>query len=150
MRNPLIRAISLAARWHADQTDKNGEQYLQHLLRVLDTVTAKLPLDTEAQCAAVLHDALEDGYALPDELLKLGMSVRTVGLVIALTRTTRQTYTAYIDEIRQHPDPAARVIKVADLRDNLDPARLDRLPRGQASALRTKYMAALVMLGEAP
>ena len=58
--NPLMASINLATCAHDGQTDKGGFRYIGHLLRVLDRVAKVVPKDIEAQCAAVLHDVLED------------------------------------------------------------------------------------------
>jgi hypothetical protein len=43
-------------------------------------------------------------------------------------------------------DPIARLVKEADLRDNLDPKRLALVPAADRRRLRTKYRAALAEL----
>ena len=57
----LERAIEIAARAHAGQTDKGGAPYVLHPLRVMLQLR-----DPVAQIAAVLHDVVEDcaGWSL--------------------------------------------------------------------------------------
>jgi GTP diphosphokinase / guanosine-3',5'-bis(diphosphate) 3'-diphosphatase len=58
----LERAIALAAERHAGQTDKVGEPYILHVLRVM----LQMP-DEESRIAAVLHDIVEDTETTVDE-----------------------------------------------------------------------------------
>jgi GTP diphosphokinase / guanosine-3',5'-bis(diphosphate) 3'-diphosphatase len=51
----LERAIEIAARAHAGQTDKAGQPYILHPLRVMLAVNS-LP----EKMAAVMHDVVED------------------------------------------------------------------------------------------
>jgi (p)ppGpp synthase/HD superfamily hydrolase len=59
---PLNRAIILAVEAHAGQTDKAGDPYILHPLRVMLRFT-----DPTERIVAVLHDVIEDShYKLSD------------------------------------------------------------------------------------
>jgi hypothetical protein len=107
----------VAIRVHAGQTDKQGEPYLLHVLRVVEAVS------DEAKVVAALHDVVEDGA---DDWLKgwsdgLGYAeIAAVGLLTRDSATT--TYATYIDRLAIAEGFAARLareVKLADLRDNL-------------------------------
>jgi guanosine-3',5'-bis(diphosphate) 3'-pyrophosphohydrolase len=51
----LERAIEIAAAAHAGQTDKGGEPYILHPLRVMFRMHS-----VEEKIVAVLHDVVED------------------------------------------------------------------------------------------
>ena len=137
----VIEAVSLAARLHGAQTDKLGEPYLGHLVRVM------LRLPTEAsddeKVAALLHDVIED---VPDGsrlLAEAGVPARVIGLVATLTRRDGEDYDAFIDRIAGTP---ARRVKRADVEDNSDPGRLARLPAETRERLLKKYARAIRVL----
>ena len=56
---------------------------------------------------------------------------------MALTRRPDETYEDFVD--RAATDPLARIVKLADIADNLDPERLAHLDPGIADGLRAKY-----------
>lgn len=113
----LERAVEVATRQHAGQTDKAGQPYLLHLLRVMQQVEGNI-----AKQAAVLHDVLEDTPTTADELLQAGIDPQAVAAVKRLTRGEGDSYADYVVRIAE--DPLARQIKLADLNDNY---RLDRV-----------------------
>lgn len=151
---PVIRAISVAVRLHDHHLDKAGDPYLLHLLRVLDRVRAEVGENWNwIQQAAVLHDAIEDTVATADELIEAGVHTRAVKTVQLLTRTDGMPYDDYITRIATDTSligSAARTIKQADLDDNLDLARLARLPGPERDRLSAKYNRAKLILATAP
>ncbi len=75
--------------------------------------------------AAVLHDVVEDTPYTCDDLRQLGFSESLVETVDKLTRRSDETYEAFIQRLQN--DPIARDVKLADLADNMDIRRLDKL-----------------------
>jgi len=137
----VIEAVSLAARLHGAQTDKLGEPYLGHLVRVM----LRLPTDAsdDENVAALLHDVIED---VPDGsrlLAEAGVPARVIGLVATLTRRDGEDYDAFIDRVAGTP---ARRVKRADVEDNSDPGRLARLPAETRERLLKKYARAIRVL----
>jgi (p)ppGpp synthase/HD superfamily hydrolase len=131
----LAEAISLAALAHGGQTDKAGEPYLLHPLRVM------LACKTlETRLAAVLHDTVEDtDITLEDIAARFPLAV--VAAVDALTCREGETYFEYIGRARENP--IAREVKMADLRDNyLNPERQATL----RPDLRERYAKAMSLL----
>jgi GTP pyrophosphokinase len=83
-REILRRAVALASRAHAGQQRASGEPYVQHSLAVA-RILADLGLDHETLAAAILHDVVEDGGIVLDDLKKeFGASI--AGLVDGVTR----------------------------------------------------------------
>jgi hypothetical protein len=54
----LLDAVTLAAKLHDGQRDKNGEPYIAHCVRVMLRLPPNASLDEKI--AALLHDAVED------------------------------------------------------------------------------------------
>jgi (p)ppGpp synthase/HD superfamily hydrolase len=131
----LADAIALAAEAHRTQTDKAGEPYVLHPLRVM------LRLETEEErIVGVLHDVAEDTPVGVEELRRLGYSERVVAAVDSLTRRKGlETYEAFVERLSSNP-LAARV-KIADLEDNMDLRRLSIVGPEEAERL-ARYRAA--------
>lgn len=113
----LEDAILLAAQAHHGQTDRNGQPYVLHALRVMFRLESE-----HERMAGVLHDVVEDTpYTLAD-LRAMGYPEEVVAAVNCLTRRPDETYEASI--ARAAANPIARRVKLADLEDNLDLRRL--------------------------
>lgn len=122
----LNKAIEMAARLHAGQTDKSGAPYILHPLRVM------LSLDGETDMiVGVLHDVLEDCdrmlyHPIADEFgEEIALAIR------ALTRGAHETYSDFI--LRAKANPIARRVKIADIKDNMRPGAEHLLPRYKAA-----------------
>ena len=77
----LERAIEIAASAHRGQTDKGGQPYILHPIRVM------LRMNTaEERIAAVLHDVVEDSEWTFDALTEEGFSPAVVEALRALTK----------------------------------------------------------------
>lgn len=134
---PEIKSALLAIELHAGQTDKSGEPYYLHLVRVV----AKLKTPEE-RTAGWLHDAVEDG------LIPLNTIYAEFGEVIgdavnALThrKASAESYMSYVTRCCENP--IAMMVKYRDLRDNMDWARLAQLPKSTRRYLDKKYVPAL-------
>ena len=116
MTTALSEAISIAVTVHDGQVDKAGQPYILHPLRVM----LAMGNDTD-RIAAVLHDVVEDNrdWQLAD---LAGFGPDIVAAIDALTRREAEPYPDYIE--RLSGNEIAHRVKLADLRDNLDPSRL--------------------------
>jgi guanosine-3',5'-bis(diphosphate) 3'-pyrophosphohydrolase len=113
----LERAIELAARHHAGQVDKGGQPYLLHPLRLMFAVRTP-----HERMAAVLHDIVEDTPVTFADLLAEGFAPEVVSAVRALTKHAGEDR---LDAARRAAaDPVARVVKLADVTDNMDLSRI--------------------------
>jgi (p)ppGpp synthase/HD superfamily hydrolase len=137
----LERAIAIAAMAHQGQVDKAGMPYVLHPLRMM------LSVDTpEARMAAVLHDVVEDTAVTLEQLRDEGFPDSVLAAVEALTKRDGEDYEAFIRRVA--PNPIARKVKLADLRDNSDLSRiadpterdLERIEKYQRAA---QYLEAL-------
>jgi guanosine-3',5'-bis(diphosphate) 3'-pyrophosphohydrolase len=137
----LEEAIALAATAHKGQCDKGGQPYILHPLRVMQTVDGD-----HARMAAVLHDVVEDTKVTLAQLRSRGCPRPVVTAVDALTRRRGESYIEFV--LRSAKHPIARIVKLADLRDNLDPRRLGRFAREEQQRLVKKYRDALAYLVE--
>ena len=127
----LERAIAIAAEAHAGQRDKAGAPYILHPLRVM--LRLGDPVD---RIVAVLHDVVEDAPAWPLERLRAeGFSEEVLEAVERLTKRPGEDYEESIERAGAHP--IARRVKVADLEDNMDLARLERYRRAHARLTET-------------
>jgi (p)ppGpp synthase/HD superfamily hydrolase len=130
----LEEAIRIAAEAHRGQRDRAGAPYVLHPLRVM------LRMDTDAgRMAAILHDVVEDSAWTLDDLRARGFPAEVVEAVDRLTRRPGEPYDDAVERAAAHP--LARRVKVADLEDNLDLRRLDRLD-GRDVARLERYLRA--------
>lgn len=167
-------AIELAKFAHRKQVDKAGLPYIEHPLRVLEKVRAQGGLPY-VQAAAVLHDVSEDTSFTPQMLLDLGVSEATVEVVKLLDRGYSSEIYRNCGDHQQYmingqmkdiyyPDgpnymtkdeyyyacikanPAALMVKLADIEDNLSPWRQAYLAPDTQERLKAKYAKALDIL----
>lgn len=94
----LSFAIAFAAEAHDGQTDKAGEPYILHPLRVMLAQT-----DPTARIVGVLHGAVEDSnkFGLGDILALFGEDVWSA--VDAVTRREGEDYFTYVERAGSHP-----------------------------------------------
>lgn len=124
----LERAIAIAAEAHAGQTDKGGQPYVLHPLRVM------LRVATESErIAAVLHDVVEDSDVSLEALSAQGFSDDVVCAVEALTKRPGETRLAAAH--RAAANAIARVVKLADNAENLDVSRIPEPTPGDLARL---------------
>jgi len=144
MRDLVERAKELAYRAHAGQVDKAGRPYIEHVARVAAAVSD----DPEAEAVAWLHDVLEDCRHMP-EWMEV-MEFRPMAIALNAMHLCRENFTSddfYYENLRRHP--LALRVKLADIADNSDEARLALLDDKTASRLRRKYAKARQALQEA-
>ncbi|MHC4127708.1 MAG: HD domain-containing protein [Planctomycetota bacterium] len=136
--NPWHEAASMAARAHRNQLRKDKRTpYFSHPVRVALTVAVKFNCtDEKVLAAALLHDVLEDTRVDYDDLLeRFGPEI--AGIVAALSKDTRlvepERERRYYDELADAPW-RARLIKLADVYDNLSDATGDAIREKVLSA----------------
>lgn len=139
-KQQLGKAISLAASLFESTSDKSGEPYIMHCLRVMNAVDKN---DPELQSIAVLHDVMEDWPVTPESLRELGFSHRVIRALILLTHDPKVDYDTYIHMMAHNLDAVA--VKKADLIDNSNITRLKGLRKKDFDRLE-KYHRAFVYL----
>lgn len=113
----LEKAIAIAAQAHAGQTDKGGNPYILHPLRVM------MKLQTnEERIAAVFHDLFEDTTVTPQDLEEKSFTREIIDAVHALTKNKDESYDEFI--ARAKNNSIARNVKIADIEDNMDLSRI--------------------------
>lgn len=131
----LEKAIEIALKAHAGQTDKAGEPYILHPLRVMGMMATE-----HERVVAVLHDVLEDSDILYGELFDEGVPIELLDALDALTKRKGEDYRTYIDRVALNP--LAVKVKLADIADNLMADRVSRIPASDADRLFVKYQSA--------
>lgn len=131
-------AVSFTAMAHAGQTDKVGEPYVLHVLRVGSGLHRYGP---DYVIAGLLHDVLEDTEWTSRDLLDLGANVDVVKAVESVTKTeSERGVEAYRQSIlKAATDPIGLVVKAADVADNVSRLDDDRMPESVRDRLVAKY-----------
>ena len=118
--NLLEVAIGIAYAAHKGQKDKYGQPYITHPLRVMMRVNTE-----EEKIAAVLHDVVEDTDITLDSLRQAGIPENIIAAVDCLTKREGEGYEDYLQ--RAKGNPIALKVKIADLEDNMDIRRIDKI-----------------------
>lgn len=126
----LFRAIHLAAQWHSTQRRKGpgAEPYINHLIEVgfLLSGTAGVT-DRDTLIAGVLHDAIEDTGATPDEISER-FGPRVCQLVLAVSDDKSLPKAERKKMVLEHladAEDAIKLIKLADLCSNIASVPMD-------------------------
>ena len=134
------KALEIAKRAHEGQTDKSGVPYIEHPIRVAESVHGDIDKAT-----AYLHDVIEDTDVTAEDLRKEGIPECVVEAVEVLTHGEKENYYDYIRRVRENP--IAKRVKNADIEHNSDRSRISRLTPGDVVRL-AKYKKALRILNE--
>ncbi|NEB75537.1 HD domain-containing protein [Streptomyces sp. SID14478] len=135
---------ALAREAHADQKDKAGRPYAEHLRAVAEGVRHRGGTP-EQIAAAWLHDAIEDEALTEEWLTSAALAQETKDIVRALTKRPGEPPEAYARRILS--TPGARLVKEADLAHNADPDRLAVLDDVTRARLTRKYATMRALLG---
>lgn len=124
----MEQAIQIAVCAHHGQRDKAGQPYILHPLRVMLRMQTNV-----ARIVAVLHDVVEDSDWTLERLRQAGFTPEMVGAVDALTKRPGELYQDAIQ--RAAENQVARRVKLADLADNLNVARLTTMTQNDAERM---------------
>lgn len=130
------RAMQMAERFHAGQTDWSDAPTMLHVYRVAEA------MDTEEETiVALLHDTIEDSEAMLADFDGFGQDICTA-IELVSRDIIRDTYMDYIRRLKGND--IARKVKIADIMDHLSLDRAEYLTR----SLEERYRGALsVLLG---
>lgn len=128
------KALQIAIRAHKGQKDKAGHDYILHPIRVSERCD-----DPRAKIVALLHDTIEDTNVTADYLREEGFTEEIVEAVLAVTHREGEEYDDYVRRAAQNE--LGRMVKRADLEDNMDIRRLPELTDRDVERLR-KYLRA--------
>lgn len=149
-----LKSATLVRILFRDRKDKAGEPYLGHLLRVSNKMTT-----LDGMVAGLLHDVVEDISDVEfDDLLDIGIPDNIVEALKLVTKepTSKKLtqeeklyrYNKEIDKIIASGNDLALELKISDMSDNFNPARLEKLPLEKLIWFNEKYAKNLVKLKE--
>lgn len=142
------KALQIATKAHLGQTRWNGDPYITHPIRVSSYINfgksyadyGKTDEENEILAiVAVMHDTLEDTKLTEQDLVNEGFGEVLINVIKTLTKSDKDTYLDYILRIKKNP--IARIVKLADLKDNL--SDLNAIAH---KTLRDKYLLAQEIL----
>ena len=134
----LAYAIALVA--HKGQVDKAGVDYINHPLTVASKCNSE-----KAKIVALLHDVVEDTKVTLDDL-RLFFDDEIVDAIDLLTHQEGDAYMTYLSRIKNNE--LARIVKIADLENNMDLSRLPNPTEWDYQRLENKYKPAYKFLTE--
>jgi GTP diphosphokinase / guanosine-3',5'-bis(diphosphate) 3'-diphosphatase len=113
----LTHAIALAEQAHQGQVDKAGKPYIEHPLRVMGSMHSEME-----RIVGVLHDAVEDSDLTLEQLVEAGFGAQIIAAIDAITKRKGEAYETYLDRVIANP--IALRVKIADMLDNMNMARI--------------------------
>lgn len=116
----IERSLAIALRAYAGKTDKAGQAYILHPMRIMVKMTTDIEMSV-----ALLHDVIEDSDITGADLLLEDVPVAVVEAVLCLTKLYGECYTDFVLRVKQNP--IAKKVKIADIEDNLNILRLSTL-----------------------
>lgn len=127
-------ALRIAIKAHEGQMDKSGRDYIMHPIRVAERCK-----DPRAKIVALLHDIIEDSDVTPEFLRNQGFPEEIIEGILSVTKQEGEDYNAFVRRVAQNP--IGKVVKQADLEDNMDIRRLKEISYEDVERLR-KYLRA--------
>ena len=118
--NDVEKALHIAKKAHAGQTDKAECEYINHLIHVADSLNTE-----EEKIVAYLHDVVEDTSITIENLANEGFSETIIQAIDTITKKKNESYEEYVQKIAENP--LARKVKIADLKHNSDLTRLKKI-----------------------
>jgi len=113
----LQRALEIAVESHKNQKQKDGTPYALHPIRLSMSLQSE-----EHKIVALLHDVVEDTDWTFEDLVGEGFSANVIEALRLLTHTDGSSYEDYVERLASNP--LAKVVKIADLTDNMDIKRI--------------------------
>jgi len=114
--------------------DKSGCAYVTHPRRVASRIE-----DIPSKIVALLHDTIEDTYVTDEVLYEMGFPKEIVDAVVILTIRENEKYTEYINRVISSNNKLALIVKKADMEDNMNEERLNKLEASEKERLLNKY-----------
>ena len=136
----LERAKAIVEREFTNKIE-GGEAYKLHTYRVMEAMDTE-----EEQLVALLHDIVEDTELSMADLEGEGFSKAVLGAVEDLTKGNSIRYFDYIEDLSLNP--LAAKVKLAELKDNMDAVRVNRMSF-QTYSLEDRCEKAISILTEA-
>lgn len=134
----LLKVITFVKEKHKGQVDLAGRPYFNHLKRVADRL-----LDVKHKELAYLHDIFEETSTSSLELQFIGIKQEEIEILRVLTKSKVESYEDYIKRVSENK--VARLVKIADLEDNMNISRLEKLDDKDIERIK-KYHKAYIYL----
>lgn len=140
------KALIIAYNCHSGQKDKAGIPYIMHPIHLAE----KLEMEDEV-IVALLHDAYEDNRErFIQEIMQHGsFSKHIMEAIRTISRNSDinsgKSYNEYIESVKKNR--LAHIVKIQDLRHNLDKSRFKGTNNGISKDLEDRYERALNILG---
>ena len=122
------------------EVQKAGVDYINHPL----TVASKCSSEKE-KIVALLHDVIEDTQVTIEDL-RLFFDEEIVEAINLLTHREEDDYMTYLAKIKNNK--LAKIVKIADLENNMDLSRLPNPTEKDYQRLENKYKPAYKFLTE--
>lgn len=144
----LNDAIAIAAIAHQGQRDKAGDPYILHPLRIMMRMENEV-----ARIVGVLHDVVEDTREKDskerwtlERLLEAGFSAEVIEALDRVTdrKHEGESYEEFVK--RAAANPVSRNVKIADLEDNMNMLRLNKVGSKQLERLERYHRAWLYLM----
>lgn len=136
------KAMKIAFEAHKEQKDKSGLPYIYHPIHLAEQME-----DEATTCVAILHDVVEDTEITFEDLIKEGFTDEIISALKLMTHDDSVPYMDYVAMLKDNR--IARTVKLADLRHNSDPTRLDVIDE-KAQKRNEKYQKAIKLLMDLP
>lgn len=117
----LEKAYTLSKKLHSGQVDRAGKPYFNHIQRVFKSIRKQFPTDDSLAIVALLHDSVEDTPMSISQIKKL-FGDEISRSINAISKKSNEEYSSYLNRVKVNK--MARIVKIADIKDNLN---LDRL-----------------------
>ena len=118
--NIIEKSLEIALKAYAGQTDKAGETYILHPLRLMARMETE-----EEKSVALLHDVIEDSDYTAEDLINNGIPNNVVDAVLSLTKQNGENYEKFIERVLKNK--LASKIKIVDIEDNINILRLNTI-----------------------
>lgn len=149
--NDYERSLKLVEYLFKNKKDKEGEPYINHLLRVSDKLS-----NPNTKIAGLLHDTVEDTSTTFDDLKNLGFNDEIITLVKLVTNAKDnislskkdwlEKYHNKITSILESNNVEAIKLKYSDMSDNFNQERLNKLDEKTRNHLVNKYQPEIIRL----
>ena len=145
-------ALNIVETTFAGKKDLAGKPYIDHLKRVSQNAKNSTSSQTyqfdEVEIVALLHDLLED-FSDKWSVSQINAIFKNALITDALNRLTKRENEEYHEYIvRVSGNYVAKMVKIADLKDNMDITRFNRPLNESDLARLKKYHDAYLFLTE--
>ena len=114
------KALKVSFNAHKEQVDNCGMPYVYHPYRLAEQMD-----DEYSTCVALLHDVVEDTDITIEDLKEMGFPNEVLEAIALVTHDDDTPYFDYVRQIKTNP--IATAVKLADLQDNSNYERLEKV-----------------------